>query len=252
MIKAAVMCARRLWFPLFLVIFASQALPKSKTVKEQMEFNGRKRAYYLFVPEMLDPSKPASLLIALHGARAYGKTVIVEWEAMAIKKGFILVAPNALDIWFLPPDSPNFLYALVESIKSRFNIDSRRVYLFGHSAGGIHAAVTAVLEPEYFAAVAVHGGYLPAKVFSQSNSRIPIGFWIGDLDTSISVDAVRATANFLKDIGFPVRITVIEGSDHDYGGIARLINEDIWSFLGSKALTRDPHWINIDKQLPHP
>ncbi len=217
-----------------------------------MEFDGKKRIYYLFVPETLDPSKPAPLLIALHSAYSNGKSLVVEWEQIAAKRGIVLVAPNALGNWFIPPDSPDFLYALAESIKARCAIDSRRVYLFGYSAGGVHAAVTAVIEPEYFAAAAVYGGYIPGakKRFFSNDSRTPIGFWVGDHDQFAPLDAVRGTANILRDIGFPVRITVVEGADHGYP--APFINEDIWSFLESKALTHTPHWIEDWKSVSRP
>jgi len=237
---------RTLCFVLSLTLVASPALCQSKTSKEYIEHNGKKRVYYLFVPETLDPAKPAPLLVTLHAARTNGKRMIVEWEQMARKRGIILVSPNALNDWFAPGDWPDFLHSLVQSIEGRFNIDPRRVYLFGASAGGIHSAMTAVLEPEYFAAVAVIGGYLPKKVPPLSKNRIPIAFWVGDRDPILSVDAVRNSAAYLRNIGFPVRVTIIEGVGHIYQEISGHVNDDIWSFLGSMSLSQNPRWIEID------
>jgi predicted esterase len=224
----------------------SPALPKNKFFWEQIKFYGRKRVFCLFIPETLDPSKPAPLLLALHGAGRDGESIIAPWKELAKEKGIVLVAPNARNEWYSPADWPDFLYAVVESIKVQINIDPRRVYIFGHSAGGIHAAATAVLESEYFAAAAVHAAYLPGKNYwPPSDSRIPIAFWIGTLDEVFSVEDVESTANVLKDMGFPVRVTTLLGHDHQYYRIAAMLNKDIWSFLESKTLNCEPHWIDI-------
>jgi poly(3-hydroxybutyrate) depolymerase len=62
------------------------------------------------------------------------------------------------DGWNMGKDSPLLLKDLVDDVKTKYAIDPRRVYLFGHSAGAIHALKIGVLESEYFAAIAVTRG----------------------------------------------------------------------------------------------
>lgn len=228
---------------LFLTIFIGQGLPKEKITQEYMEFEGRRRAYCLFVPGKLDLSRPAPLLVALHGLGGTGYDPVEQFMPLAGANKFILVGPNAIHSWQGPDDWPDFLFALVESLKARFNIDPRRVYLFGNSAGGCFAAVTALIEPGYFAAVAVRAGILPIREEPQNARRIPIGFWIGELDRYFSVEAVQETGKFMCKQGFNVQITLIPGSGHSYSSAQ--MNQEIWSFLKSNALESNPEWLAI-------
>ena len=56
---------------------------------------------------------------------------------------------------------PALLASLAQAVIAQHNIDSRRVYIAGLSAGGAMAAIVAAAYPEVFAAAGVHSG-LPA------------------------------------------------------------------------------------------
>jgi poly(3-hydroxybutyrate) depolymerase len=233
-----------------LVTCASEASPKDKIVREKMESGGRERIYYLFVPETLDASKPAPLLVTLHGSGRDGSSLIEPWKKLAAKEGIVLVGPDAADRqeWAVPVDGPDFLHELIEAIKTRFNIDPHRVYLFGHSAGGSFALLISLFEPEYFAAAAVHAGALAdpqqfAHLLDEAKRRIPIAIWVGDLDPFFPVRLVTTTADFLKTNGFEVQFEVMRGHDHFYYGNADQINKAVWSFLQSRTLPGDPRWV---------
>jgi poly(3-hydroxybutyrate) depolymerase len=66
---------------------------------------------------------------------------------------YSIVAPDAYDssAWSLKIDSPEFLRAVVEQVKARHAVDESRIYLFGHSAGAVHALVIAIIttDPEF-------------------------------------------------------------------------------------------------------
>ena len=237
-----------LFFSLFLTVFADQALTKEMIAEEQIEFEGRTRTYHLFVPGKLDLSKPVPLLVVLHGLGGTGYDPLRLFLPLAASNKFILVGPDAIHSWQGPEDWPDFLYALVESIKARFNVDSKRVYLFGSSAGGCFAAVTALLEPGYFAAVAVHAGILPMRDSPLSDRRIPIGFWIGELDRYFSVEAVQDTGRFMYGKGFKVQIALMPGVGHSFGRSEYETNmtiNGIWSFLQLKVLAGNPEWTAV-------
>jgi poly(hydroxyalkanoate) depolymerase family esterase len=66
--------------------------------------------------------------------------------------------------WFIPNNQmrgrgePAILVAMINDVISRYNIDSRRIYITGLSAGGAMAVIMGVCYPDYFAAVGVHSG----------------------------------------------------------------------------------------------
>jgi predicted esterase len=113
---------------------------------------------YFFVPENYDPYKPIGLFIFLHGGDAnttrestarilsrpeensssYGLRAFIE------KAPFITVVPSAPwnekchKRWNLP-EADDYITAVIDECRYRFNIDSDRLLLGGHSMGGFGA-----------------------------------------------------------------------------------------------------------------
>ena len=238
---------RTLWLLLFLTSGSSCSLRKDRIVKESITYEGRDRTYYLFTPEDLDPSKPAPVLIALHGVGVGpldGSELVENWKKLANKMGIIVIGPSAISAW--TSEKPDFLRFLVESVKTRFNIDPHRVYLTGFSNGGCAAFTTVLKQPGYFAAVAVYSGIIqPRQITSlpPNDRRTPIAIWVGDNDNRVSMKQVNYSVDFLKKYGFRVQITTVPGAGH-LGMEREEINPAVWEFLGSKVRDDDPQWID--------
>lgn len=221
-------------------------LPAEKTAKKTFLSDGQNRTYYLFVPDSVK-DKPAPLIIALHGSGRDGKILVDHWESMAKKEGIILAGPDATvrDGWSMGKDGPLLLKDLVDDVSAKFPIDPRRVYLFGHSAGAIHALKIGVLESEYFAAVAVHAGAFEPEFSAyvrRAPRKIPVAIWVGTNDNFFPLTPVRATRDALTKEGFEAQLTEIPGHTHDYYGRSGEINKAAWAFLHDKQLDFDPQY----------
>lgn len=226
---------------------ASHAGAAEKTVKETLGSGGNVRTYYLFVPESAKQNAPAPLVVLLHGSGRNGKSLTDHWELLAKKAGFAIVGPDATTPtgWGVPEDGPDFLYDLVEMLRVQHDLDPRRIYLFGHSAGAIHALQMGLLESEYFAAVAVHAGALPAAllpIIERAPRKIPIAIWVGAEDRYFPLPAVRATRDALNSRGFGAQLTEIVAHTHDYYSRSRYINENAWEFLQRVQLSKEPKY----------
>jgi len=242
---------RRIGVPVLLTLAAAGACAvllraAEKTAKRTFLSDGESRAYYLFVPDAAK-DKPAPLIIALHGSGRDGKILVDHWESLAKKEGIILAGPDATvrDGWSMRKDSPLLLKDLVDDVKAKYTIDPRRVYLFGHSAGAIHALKIGVLESEYFAAVAVHAGAFEpdfAPYVRRAPRKIPIAIWVGTNDSFFPLAPVRATRDALNKEGFDAQLTEIRGHTHDYYGRSSEINKAAWAFLRDKQLDFDPQF----------
>jgi len=221
-------------------------LPAEKTTKRSFLSDGESRTYYLHVPDGAK-DKPAPLIITLHGSGRDGKILVDHWESMAKKEGIVLAGPDATvrDGWNMGKDSPLLLKDLVDDVKSKATIDPKRVYLFGHSAGAIHALKIGVLESEYFAAVAVHAGAFEpdfSAYVRRARRKIPIAIWVGTNDSFFPLAPVRATRDALNAEGFDAQLTEIPGHTHDYYGRSGEINKAAWAFLRDKQLDFDPQY----------
>ena len=233
-----------LLLPLALLLAAPVA---AETIKrETLDFEGAKRTFYLFVPDKVQ-GQPAPLIITLHGSGRDGKILLDHWKDLAAKEGIILAGPDATkrDGWHPATDGPAFLYALAEHLKSKYPVDPKRVYLFGHSAGAIHGLGLGVLESEYFAAVAAHAGVLPqqyAPYAQQAPRKIPIGLWVGTDDRLFPLADVRQTREGFTALGFPVELKEIPRHTHDYYSRSSGINKEVWTFLQKHQLDGEPKY----------
>lgn len=230
-----------------LLSVSAVAYAKGKTTKETVVSGNTNRAYYLFVPERQGPAKPSPLLILFHGSNRDGMSLIEKWQDLAEKEGIILVGPNSSDpaYWAVGKDGPGLLNDLVESVKSKYSVDQRRVYLFGHSGGAGFALYMSLMESEYFAATAIHAGAIPKESYSvieYAKRKIPMAIWVGDRDPLFPLETVRETQKVLVSNGFPVELNVVPNHDHWYYDLAPKINRNAWDFLKKQELSADPRY----------
>jgi poly(3-hydroxybutyrate) depolymerase len=230
-----------------LLLSGSSAIAKDDITKELITSNGKPRAYYLYVPSTIKTGTPAPLIIMLHGSNRTGVTLVEKWKDYAKKEGFIIAGPDATDLrgWGSPQDGPDYLHELVEELKSKYPVNPRRVYLFGHSAGASFALQMSLMESQYFAATAIHAGALrpdDMELIDLAKRKIPISIQVGDSDEYFPLKVVRATRDALKGKDFPVELIEIENHDHWYYDKAAKFNQTAWEFLKKYELEGEPRY----------
>ena len=228
-----------------MVALAASGNAAEKITKESVVSRGTERTYYLFVPDSAK-SKPAPLLVLLHGSGRDGKILVEHWQSLAKKEGIILAGPDAIvRAGWGPDDGPLFIRHVIEAVQTDYAVDRRAMYVFGHSAGGIFGISMGVLESEYFAAVAVHAGAVSPSIvpfIAKAPRKIPIAVWVGTNDPGFPVRQVRESLELLKRQDFAVELTEIAGHTHNYYGRSPDINKAAWAFLQSKRLEKDPQY----------
>jgi polyhydroxybutyrate depolymerase len=166
---------------------------------------GGLRPTLLHLPKGYDPTKPAPLLVMLHG-RSF--TADLEEAYLGLTKqsdaqGFLYVHPSGtLDLQAQPfwnatdaccnffgstVDDEAYLLGLVDEIASKWSVDPKRVYLMGHSNGGFMAYRMACHHAERFAAIAVLAGEM-YKDLTQCQPSAPVSVLHiqGTADTTIA------------------------------------------------------------------
>jgi predicted esterase len=224
---------------------------KDEITKELITIKGVTRAYYLYVPSTIKAPATAPLILMLHGSGRRGISLVEKWKDLAKKEGIILVGPDSSNIegWRSPEDGPDYLHSLVEELKSKYPIDARRVYLFGHSAGASFALQLSLMESEYFAATAIHAGALESgdiELLKLAKRKIPMSIQVGDSDKFFPLAAVRSTRDALNARGFSTELIELPGHDHWYYDLAPKINRTAWDFLKTRSLEKEPHYQQYD------
>src|SRR5215510_11232561 len=243
------------WVLLALPMLLIQSRAADKISQEKLDSQGKKRTYYLMVPDSSKAASSVPLIVLLHGSGRNGLSLMEKWKDLASKEGVIIAGPDAGDPqgWRIPEDGPAFIHDLVETLRTKYPINPRRVYLFGHSAGAVFALNLSMLESEYFAAAAVHAGSwrteteLSARDYAKR--KTPLAIVVGDRDTFFPLPSVKATEAALKERGFAVEVKVMKGHDHWYYDLAPQINRDAWDFLRRHELSEDPRYEAYDHSL---
>ena len=131
-------------FIVFISLFLlGGAEDKMAPKKEIINIDGKKREYYLSLPE--DTSKPFPLIINFHGflSHAIEQQEFSQMDNYAHLNGVGVIYPEGINkSWNIGKDMMSeendigFVNALIDSVTSKYNIDSDRIYVCGFSNGG--------------------------------------------------------------------------------------------------------------------
>lgn len=150
-----------------IAIVAAVVFTQLDKTNGSIQSSGKRRTYLLHVPANLDLSKPAPLVISLHGFAEWPahQMQISGWNGLADEKGFIVVYPSGTGFpkrWKAggQPDSAVdkwqdviFISDLIDELQKQYNIDPARIYANGLSNGGGMAHLLGCQLSERIAAV---------------------------------------------------------------------------------------------------
>jgi phospholipase/carboxylesterase len=216
---------------------ASLAAPRSEGtgITHHIKEPGGRGGYALYVPEYYTPDRAWPLVMALHGGSGNGANFLWSWLRDARSFGAILVAPTATGpTWALmgeDTDTPN-LKRILDDLRSRLNIDPKRLLLTGMSDGGTFCYVTGLDSTSPFthlAPVAATFHPLMAELADAERLRgLPVFLVHGRLDWMFPVQVARHTREALSAAGAKVTYREIDDLSHCY---PREINAEMLTWL---------------------
>jgi len=204
---------------------------------------GSRGGFSVYVPEYYTPDRAWPLVMALHGGSGNGRGFLWSWLRDARSLGAILVAPTATgstsnkSTWALmgeDTDTPN-LARILDSVRSRWNIDATKLLLTGMSDGGTFCYVTGLEGASPFthlAPVAATFHPLMAEMADAERLRgLPIYLVHGRLDWMFPVQVARQTKDALAAAGADVTYRELDDLSHCY---PREMNAPILNWLAGK------------------
>jgi polyhydroxybutyrate depolymerase len=179
------------------VAASDTATPSPGVSYATMILGNKFRDYRIYQPPTLDMTKPAPIVIVLHGSPidASGLEGLIHFQAEASAGGFLAVYPDGCDQDWDPSHNSYdivFIGKMLDKLESQFQVDRSRVYVTGVSAGGIMAYRVACDMADRIAAVASVAGSMwwddckPARPISILEMH-------GTLDANLPYDGGRST-----------------------------------------------------------
>jgi phospholipase/carboxylesterase len=222
--------------PEMLARFAGSSAENSGIIHDHNE-PGSRGGFSLYVPEYYRESRAWPLVMALHGGSGNGRAFLWSWLRDARSLGAILIAPTATGpTWALmgdDADTPN-LMRILEAVRGRWNIDSKRLLLTGMSDGGTFCYVSGLGSASPFTHLApVAATFHPlmaAMADAERLAGLPIHLIHGKLDWMFPVETARHTREALSAAGANVTYREIDDLSHCY---PREVNAEILRWLNA-------------------
>ena len=112
--------------------------------------------------------------------------------------------------------SRNFVLAAIDQVSGEFPVDPDRVFLMGHSEGGVLAYGLALEHPDLFRGLIVVGARLresdaTPEILTASAGRLEVMICHSPGDQAIGIDHAEAAAGTLKEAGVQSKIFRYEG-----------------------------------------
>ncbi|HRO76883.1 MAG TPA: PHB depolymerase family esterase [Crocinitomicaceae bacterium] len=194
-----------------LVLFGMQATAQN-TINGSFTFGGQTRTYSFYVPASYNPSKPAPLVLNLHGYTSNGtqQANYTNFKSIADTAGFIVAHPDGTfdqsnqrfwnyNIFGATVNDVGFLEALIDTISANYNINAKRVYSVGMSNGGYMSYYLAC-QSNRFAAVGSVTGAMPLYMYACAPTYVtPIIQMHGTTDPVVPY-AGNTTSKPLEDV----------------------------------------------------
>jgi len=171
--------------------------------------DGDAREYYVHVPTRYNTNTPTPVVFMLHGTSGDGEKFynISGWKEVGETENILTVYPSSWQYciiddgvqktttkWNVQPaewspcagqtlrNDVKFLNTIISELKSKFNVDNKRIYLVGFSNGGQMAAKCTIEMSDKFAAIVESAGSFYADTTYVPLRKMPTTYQVGNED----------------------------------------------------------------------
>jgi S-formylglutathione hydrolase FrmB len=208
------------WLALAMLVFClvSGGSAKAGIVEKTGTFNGIKVTYRVDLPNGYDPARAYPTILVFTGG---GQTMdIVEqtlgdWQSEAEKRGYIVISPAAPDGQLFFEGGDRIFPAFMDQMLRDYKVKGGKLFLAGHSNGGISAFHIAVRYPQYFVSVTGYPGLLYEDDLTKMENLkgLCIFLHVGERDRDWQKE-MQQQARMFKQAGFQVQFDIEANQIH--------------------------------------
>jgi poly(3-hydroxybutyrate) depolymerase len=171
--------------------------------------------YEVYVPHSWQGKEPTALVLALHGSTE-DETVYFERysiEEQAERYSWIVATPYGRGQRAYEDAGGQDVLDVIERVRRQWQVDEDRIYVTGHSMGGMGAIRLPMVYPGVFAAAAPVAGWGEPAYMEQLQGT-PFLWVVGEKDGDWATGTVKNMMAAAVEAGAPHESLVLEGYDH--------------------------------------
>jgi predicted esterase len=106
----------------------------------------------------------------------------------------------------------------VKTIREAYNVDPNRIYLMGHSMGGMGTYALGAKYNDIWAGLAPISGLggIASLEAAKAYVGVPMLIYHGEKDSIVTPDASRRAAMYLQQVGAQHLMVQVPGADHEF------------------------------------
>lgn len=196
---------------------------------------GKVTGYWIYTPDNYKVKKNA-LLVFLHGSGQRGNDIsklqnyaFGRYTKEGKKYNAVILMPQMKGDGWSNEQAMTELKKLIDEIVVKYNIDTRKISISGHSLGGIGTYAVIARYPNFFSAAAPISGRYPTS-YAQKLSSTPIWAIHGALDTRVLYEPDLELINKIKSFGGNAQMTTLQRYGHGIVDKA-LLETDVVNWL---------------------
>ena len=199
------------------IVAAAFRPAEAELLEKTGSFSGLRVTYKVVLPSGYDPAKTYPLVLVFTGGpqtlQIATSTVEADWRAEAERRGYIVVAPASPNGELFFEGADRIFPAFLDQMLRDYRVG--KVYVAGHSNGGLSAFHIAARYPKYFSTVIGYPGLLdgPDRPLANALKDKCLFMHVGDRDDGWK-SAMQDEAKDLESRGFRIHISVEKNQVH--------------------------------------
>lgn len=189
--------------------------------------------FWRYVPKTYDPAKPAPLVFFFHGAGGAPDGYRNFVAGAADKAGLVVAMPKASGVGWGTGMDEQTVTEMRRLVGEELPVDSRRVAVAGHSAGGAWAYLLAYASKDFSAVFSLAAPFYPVTSLADPVYKPPIHMYYGTTDPNYTAGAYANLKAQWDRLGVTWEEDVQQGFGHNTWPIASM--EQGFAFLARQS-----------------
>lgn len=207
-----------LW--LLMCVSVSAADKETNSTKWYAFKGDQTKIYRVQIPKLVKTGSTYPMVVLLHGLDSKANSILKQWGTLDGMDNYYILAPQAppkkrfnkmISSWKKNEDGI-YLQELILLVSKKFQVDSKKIYLVGYSAGAPMAMHLVNANPKMFGKLAlVGGGKLAQGDSTEGFSGLKIYMLGAQKDPLFNRNQIQIMSQLFKNAGATVKWEIARG-----------------------------------------